>query len=167
MNFEIKQIDINSAYLNTPMNEQISWKPKPGTFLGYSENPSAYKILDITTNKIILSRTVAFFESNSGNSFLKECSPEISNFIPDHEIRGDNTYYNKKIYDTYTYDINHNIQQKLNKINYSSSNKFFNPDNILNNSPILNNNNIQNIYEDIINKINKNNSKNKRKNIYT
>jgi len=77
---------------------------KPGIFLGYSENPSAYKILDITTK-------VVFFESNPGNSYLKECLPEISNFIPDHEIRGDNTCYNKNTYDTNTYDINHNTQQ--------------------------------------------------------
>jgi len=136
---------------------------KPGIFLGYSENPSAYKILDITTNKIILSRSVAFFESNPGNSYLKECSPEFSNFIPDHEIRGDNTYntyYNKNTYDTNTYNINHNIQQRLNKIDYPGSKEFFNSENILSNSPILNNSNIQNIYEDIINK---NNSKNKRK----
>jgi len=66
---------------------------KPGIFLGYSENLSAYKILDITNNKTILSRSFGFFKSNLGNSFFKAWSPEISNFIPDHEIRGDNTNY--------------------------------------------------------------------------
>ena len=44
---------------------------------GYSENLSAYKILDITTNKIILSRLDVFFKSNPGNSYLKNAYPKF------------------------------------------------------------------------------------------
>ena len=38
----------------------------PGIFLRYSENPTAYKILNITNNKIIISRNVEFFEFSPG-----------------------------------------------------------------------------------------------------
>jgi len=75
----------------------------PGIFLGYADNPTAYKILDITNNKIIISRNVEFFEFTPGNSHLSHCDNDISNFIPNNIIRrNDNTYF----YDN-TYDINH------------------------------------------------------------
>eukprot|EP00833_Pecoramyces_ruminatium_P003860 jgi/Orpsp1_1/1177892/evm.model.c7180000063232.1 len=76
----------------------------PGIFLGYTENPTGYKILDITTNKIILSRNVEFFETNPGDFFTKHCNPTTSNFIPYHEIRGNNTNF-YFINDTYTQNI--------------------------------------------------------------
>jgi len=40
-----------------------------GIFLGYSNNPSAYKILDISNNKIVLFRKVEFFEHIPGYFF--------------------------------------------------------------------------------------------------
>ena len=41
----------------------------PEIFLGYSQNPSAYKIYDTINKKIILSRTVEFFENYPGNNY--------------------------------------------------------------------------------------------------
>jgi len=70
--------------------------------LGYVDNPTAYKILDITNNKIIISRNVEFFEFTPGNSHLSYCDNDISNFIPNNIIRKNNNTY---FYDN-TYDIN-------------------------------------------------------------
>ena len=75
----------------------------PGIFLGYIDNPTAYKILNKTNNKIIISRNVEFFEFTPGNSHLSYCDNDISNFIPNNIIRSnDNTYFYNN-----TYDINH------------------------------------------------------------
>jgi len=71
----------------------------PGIFLGYSENPKAYKILDIINNKIILSRTVEFFEDSAANSRITFSLPNIQldfqlDFLPPSEIRGSVPLYN-------------------------------------------------------------------------
>ena len=61
----------------------------PGIFLGYSYNPTAYKILDIHNNKIILSRTVDFFEDCPANSRISSpLSNNLTNFIPITDVRG-------------------------------------------------------------------------------
>jgi len=71
--------------------------------LGYVDNSTAYKILDITNNKIIISRNDEFFEFTPGYSHLSHCDNDISNFMSNNIIRrNDNTYF----YDN-TYDINH------------------------------------------------------------
>jgi len=56
-------------------------------FWGYVNNPKSYKILDLTNNKIILSRNVDFFEFTPRNSHLSYCDNDISNFIPNNIIR--------------------------------------------------------------------------------
>jgi len=67
----------------------------PGIFLGYSENPKTYKILDIINNKIIFSRTVEFFEDSAANSRITFSLSNIqSNFLPPSEIRGSVPPYN-------------------------------------------------------------------------
>ena len=68
----------------------------PGIFLGYSDNPRAYKILDTSNNKIILSRSVEFFESNPGDFYTTNCCTDHQNFIPNYEIWGNSSsyYYN-------------------------------------------------------------------------
>jgi len=141
-------------------------------FIGYSENPSGYKIFDVTNNKIILSRNVEFFELNPGNSYPTLCHPDISNFIPHNEIWGSNSYYNNN---TYTSLINNNFgntnsnnlikiindnkgnQSKLNKNQINGSNN-----SIMNNTNIINDNN-----NDKDNNItyNKNTNDNNNKNI--
>jgi len=79
----------------------------PGIFLGYHPSSSSYKILSLSTNKIILSRSVIFFENNPANSTSTTFIPkEYSNFIPNHEI-GRYTESMKK--DNY-YNINNNIK---------------------------------------------------------
>jgi len=104
----------------------------PGIFLGYAENPTAYKILDITNNKIILSRNVEFFEFTPGNSSLSHCDNEITNFIPDHVFRGrDDSYYYNNTYntnnqtsnDTPTTSSNNNQQQLINNNNKTKGRK--------------------------------------------
>jgi len=71
----------------------------PGIFLGYSENPTGYKILDTTNNKIILSRNVEFFESNPGNTHASSLHPDTtSNLIPINEIWESNSYFDKNSY---------------------------------------------------------------------
>ncbi|ORX44052.1 hypothetical protein BCR36DRAFT_236361, partial [Piromyces finnis] len=40
----------------------------PGIFLGYDHNSSAFRIFDFTNNKIVISRSVEFFEDTPGNS---------------------------------------------------------------------------------------------------
>jgi len=61
----------------------------PGIFLGYHPYSSAYKILNLFSNKIILSRSVEFFENNPGNSKITSSIPkDFSYFIPNSEIRG-------------------------------------------------------------------------------
>jgi len=61
----------------------------PGIFLGYHPFSSAYKILNLEMNKIILSRSVEFFEDNPADSKLISRIPNtFSNFIPSSEIRG-------------------------------------------------------------------------------
>ena len=71
----------------------------PGIFIDYSKNPTVYKILDTTTNKIILSRSVEYFELKPGDFYTTHYSPNFSNFIPNYEIlRNSNSYYNKDKY---------------------------------------------------------------------
>jgi len=63
----------------------------PGIILGYHPYSSAYKILNLSTNKIILSRSVEFFENYPGNSRITTHIPrEFFHFIPSSEIRGRN-----------------------------------------------------------------------------
>ena len=76
-----------------------------GIFLGYSEYPPGYNILDTSNNKIVLSRTVVFFEHILGNHFLNNCPSTISNFINFtlfHQISGNNSYFNNNGYDETT-----------------------------------------------------------------
>jgi len=91
----------------------------PGIFLGYSDNPSAYKILDISNNKIVFSRTVEFFEHTPGNFFLNKCkcSHDFNYFIPSHEIRGNNSYFLNDSYNSY-----YNNHLPLNNNKYHSQN---------------------------------------------
>jgi len=67
----------------------------PGIFLGYHPYSSAYKILNLSTNKIIFSRSVEFFENNPANSKLDSLiTNPFSNFILNSEIRGSDKYFN-------------------------------------------------------------------------
>jgi len=52
----------------------------PGIFLGYSDNPLAFKILDVSNNKIVLSRSVIFFEQSPGDYSLSNCPSKFYKF---------------------------------------------------------------------------------------
>ena len=86
-------------------------------FLGYSDNPSAYKILDIFNNKIVFSIIVEFFEHTPGNFFLNKYSHDFNYFIPSHEIRGNNSYFLNDSYNSY-----YNNHLPLNNNKYHSQN---------------------------------------------
>jgi len=49
-------------YLPKNFRSKLDNNASPGIFLGYSNNPNGYKIMDISNKKIILSRKVEFFE---------------------------------------------------------------------------------------------------------
>ena len=152
-------------------------------FLGYVDNPTAYKILDLTNNKIVLSRNVEFFEFTPGNSYLSHCNNDITNFITNNIIRrNDNNYFRNNTYDTILSNNNqHNYQfnnsNNIPILNYDTQNNENNTQstlcsnnktrttrkynkrkklNIKNNISIDNNSNDQN---------NSNNNKNNNKNI--
>ena len=120
----------------------------PGIFLGYSQNPPAYKIYDTANKKTILSRTVEFFENYPGNNYTILCSPLPHNLIPNNEIRENITYFDKN---SYSYN------------NINSNSKFYYPTELYNSIPIPNflGNNISNLFNK--NLINNNNIKIKRK----
>ena len=63
----------------------------PGIFLGYDEtNHTAFKFFDTTSNKLVLSRSVVFFENEPGNTNAPTSPPEFLNFLPNYEIGGNN-----------------------------------------------------------------------------
>ena len=71
-------------YLPKPFRNKFENNALPGIFLGYSNN--GYKILDITNNKIIYSRSVDFFENDIGPFF--NTSPKYLSF--NHKIKIEN-----------------------------------------------------------------------------
>ena len=142
-------------YIPKSLRTKFQNNVSPGIFLGYSENPTAYKILDTTTNKIVLSRCVEFFEFNPGDFYTINCNYN-SNFIPNHEIWGnENTYYNN---DTYTTSNIQNMQNIQNNNNFNSNNF---------NSIIHNNTENKNKNQYRKQRINKNNTTNASQNNYT
>jgi len=72
----------------------------PGIFLGYDEtNPTAYIIYDTTNNKIVLARTVEFFEDVPGNASAPPSTPEMFYFnrvMDEEEQMKLNSDYNMK-----------------------------------------------------------------------
>jgi len=115
-------------------------------FLGYTDNSTAYKILDISNNKIKISRNVEFFEFTPGNSSLFHCYNDITNFTPNYKIRRnnyENNYYNDN---TYNNNTNDNISYNYNNIylikipNINIRNKRSIHHKIKNKNEIINNN---------------------------
>jgi len=54
-------------YILKQLRNKLSNSALPGIFLGYDNNPSAFRIYDITNNKIVISHSVVFFEDSPGN----------------------------------------------------------------------------------------------------
>jgi len=77
-------------YVPKSLRNKFENNALPGIFLGYHPYSSSYKILNINTNQIILSRAVEFFEQNPGNANLRSRVPyEFSNFIPHLRNQGE------------------------------------------------------------------------------
>jgi len=61
----------------------------PGIFLGYDDiNHTAYRIFDISNNKVVLSRAVSFFEDVPGNSPAPFSTPEFLNILDINKLGG-------------------------------------------------------------------------------
>jgi len=60
----------------------------PGIFIGYTDNPTAYKIYHINNNKIVYSRSIICFEDSPGNVSASPSPPEFINLIPYSESGG-------------------------------------------------------------------------------
>jgi len=118
----------------------------PGSLIDYNQNPSAYKIYDITNNKVILSRSVVFFEDTPGNCNSPSI-PEFINFIPYYEIGGDSNdddfdfHLNTDNTDNTDNNINNNINNDNNNINNINNDNDTNNYNNNNNNMNANNNN--------------------------
>ena len=119
----------------------------PGIFLGYSNNPSAYKILDLISNKIILSKSVEFMENDPGNSSLLNINPH--NEFRENEL---DKYIRHSQHES-NYDSNRITKSSMNNKNTKFRNKNNNnnkigithnstsTDNINNSNTSINNNN--------------------------
>eukprot|EP00833_Pecoramyces_ruminatium_P005940 jgi/Orpsp1_1/1179972/evm.model.c7180000071638.1 len=103
-------------YIPKSFRNKFDNNASPGIFLGYHSYSNAYKILDLSSNKIILSRTVEFFENNPGNTkSLTHLPPEYHNFIPISKIRGSNLPINDNIFKNYNvnqYNQNQEIENR-------------------------------------------------------
>jgi len=57
-----------------PLNFQHKMENKglPGIFLGYCNNTNAYKIFNITNDKVVISRTVDFYENLPANFYFNK-----------------------------------------------------------------------------------------------
>ena len=153
-------------YVPKQFRKKLSNSALPGIFIGYDQNPSAYKIHDITNNKVILSRSVVFFEETPGNCNSPSSIPEFINFTPYYEIGGDN---NDDDFDFHlnTDNTDNNINNNnINNNNINNDNNNINNDNDTNNynnnnnMNTNNNNDLNNTNNNINNFINENNNNN-------
>ena len=96
----------------------------PVIFSGYYPLTNSYKILNISNNKIVLSRSVEFFEDTPGNSKIsRPVLRNILSFMTISEIRGSNIYMLNKFNNfNFSYDKQNSHRQidNSNKINYNN-----------------------------------------------
>ena len=130
----------------------------PDIFLGYDSNPSAYRIYDVNNNKIILSRSVVFFENIPGNCASPKSLPEFINFTPYYEIEGEDLLVNEdgnndiKDFNNINNDNNDNDNAYDNNKDNSNNNINQNTNSTNSNATISdNNNNNDNSYKQVNN----------------
>ena len=115
----------------------------PGIFLGYDGiNHTAYRIFDISNNKVVLSRAVSFFEDVPGNSPAPFSIPEFLNILDINKLGGndsnliiDNDQYSlgeEVLFENFINNpINHNLlnqnSQNQNNLNLYNENSIINP----------------------------------------
>ena len=97
-----KKIDFNKLkvfgcqvfyYVPKQFRKKFDNSSSPGIFIGYDQNPTAYRIYDPNQNMIILSRSVEFFENIPVKFVIPSSPPEIFNFIPYYGKGGNVHYY--------------------------------------------------------------------------
>ena len=148
-------------YVPKQFRKKLSNSTLPGIFLGYDNNPTAFKIYDTTNNKIVISRSVVFFEDTPGNGSAPTSSPDLINLIPyyvsegseddsdvvefsqvfTHNQSNQNTNNNNNN-DNNTMDVNNNMNENNANLNMNNNNN--NNDNNLNNNHPQSNNQMSN-----------------------
>jgi len=123
-------------YVPKSFRKKLSNSALPGIFIGYDQNPSAYRVYDITNNKVILSRSVVFFEDSPGNCNSPSSIPDFINFTPYYENGGDDVSDIENDYDFYL-----SIDNNSNNINNSDNNNNNNINNSNNSNDINNSDN--------------------------
>eukprot|EP00833_Pecoramyces_ruminatium_P015816 jgi/Orpsp1_1/1189848/evm.model.d7180000074941.1 len=139
-------------YVPKQFRKKLSNSALPGIFIGYDINPAAYKIYDTTNNKIILSRSVVFYEDIPGNCGPPSSSPDFLNFTPYYEIGGNE--------DELDFPLEADIDNNNNNNNLDNNNNYNDNNNINNNNNMTNNN-----FYDYYNNINYNSDINNNNNL--
>jgi len=98
----------------------------PGIFLGYCQNPKAYKIFDIKKEKVIIARVVEFFEDSPANFYFDKEIQNVDNFKIDENNPNNVNIENhiNKIQSVNNENIKHinienNVSKYINEINKS------------------------------------------------
>jgi len=142
-------------YIPKQFRRKFNGTSLPGIFLGYDDkNPTAYIIYDTTNNKIVLSRTVEFFEDTPGNISAPSTRPEIYNFevnMEEYDENNKNTVllqdYNNKNKEHENKETTENREENKNNNNINNNDNLNNlNNNYLENNNLNNNNNINNNY---------------------
>ena len=77
--------------LPKPYQKKFQIKGLPGIFIGYCNNPEAYKIFDITNNKVVISRTVDFYEDSPANFYFNKTISDIDTTNLENNQSGENS----------------------------------------------------------------------------
>ena len=160
-----KKIDFNhfkvfgwKCYFFIPKQFRTKFKGSslPRIFLGYDEfNHTAYKIYDVTNNKIVFSRCVDFYEDCPGNINAPSAVPEFFDFYLNDEIGGNINYpfiIEEDAHNNFSNDIN----QGSNEININNENNINNINQNLSNTnnQLINTNNFNPNYSQYPNYLN-------------
>ena len=71
-----------------------------GIFIGYCQNPNAYKIFDVTKNKIVFSRVVEFYEDEPGDFYFNKQIDDKEKDYTNNEIYKLHLYSNTDQFDS-------------------------------------------------------------------
>jgi len=157
-----KKVDFNKLkvfgcqvffYIPKQFRKKYENSTHPGIFIGYDQNPAAYRIYDKINNKVVLARAVEFFEETPGSLNGPSSVPNIINLSNIEEEKDRVDFHNYCYYDDSDNIVN------LNNTNNNDTN------NENNNIDINNNTNNKNNDNNIGNDGNKNSDNNKILNV--
>ena len=159
-----------------PYQQKFSTSGSPGIFIGYCQNHSAYKIFDIVNNKVLISRSIEFFENSPANFYFDKTIENINeNELPnnnyninENELSNNDYNINENEISNNNYKINENISIHNSNINHNNNSN----DNYFQQNYDNNNNHNQYNINELYNKNNINNninivSENQNSNLYT